>query len=129
MKLKCTCGKTLTKDVCLKSYKQLYSFEKEERQIKHKRGFFSIRNKSSSYNNKWSDEHPAQIIKPSPKYIIVSEDDVILTIIPMPPGHGCCNWSGGPLFCECGSEIATMNIDCYEEKSIYFYDKKVVRMY
>lgn len=40
MKLNCLCGKTLTKDLCLKSYEKLYSFDKDNRQTTHKHGFF-----------------------------------------------------------------------------------------
>lgn len=36
---------------------------------------------------------------------------------------------GEPLICDCGNELGEMNLDCYEDGSVYFYSNRVRRSY
>lgn len=114
-------GDILKQKIDSYSYYQKYFFE----------GQFTIENFVRSYNNKWSENHPAQIVKSSPKKITVSENDILDHIIPIfKEGSGCCNWSSGCfLKCSCGHHLGEMYLDCYEPKIICFYDKNVKRQY
>lgn len=129
MQISCRCGRVLTNDLCLTKNTNESYFEGYEKD-KHRKGFFSINNRIPAFNNKWSDDHPAQIVPERPKTMSVSVEDYLLSIPPMPSGYGCCDWSmGAKLHCSCGRLIGFMYLDCYEDKSINFIHKSVIRNY
>lgn len=53
--------------------------------------------------------------------IMVNPDNVTIPIPEYEEGMGCCNISHTPIHCPgCGAEVATGNIDCWQDKSIDF---------
>lgn len=131
MQLLCSCGQTITKDLCLISCKKShYRVPADYPKYEQKNGFFYISKRVSKENNKWDDEKPAQILPVIPKTINVSLHDILLPIPIMPDGYGCCDWSSGANFnCVCGKTIGQMYLDCYEDKSLSFYEKDIIRKY
>lgn len=127
MKLYCKCGKQLTEDLC--KVKEFSLKDQGEYNQVAIGGFFIEWKAEPPTNNKWHENHPAQIWKGRKRMIEVPEASVIIDIPPMPSGWGCCNWSGGYLLCDCGNTLGTMYLDCYEYKTIDFLEENVVRVY
>lgn len=115
-----------------------YDFEDEEKEElvgytygNMKKGIFYLIKAERSWNNKWDEDRPAQIIKKTPTQIVVGQGSILNDIIPtFKSGHGCCNYSMGEvLYCECGNKLGGMYLDCYESKHINFIENNVVRFY
>ena len=123
MKLKCKCGKFLTHEMAHSKY-----IIKSD--SKMTTGYFKLLKGKPSYNNKWSDNEPAQVIKALPKRIMVPEGSIMDGVVPhFREGHGCCNYHGGDLKCSCGNVLGWMDLDCWQLGSVDFYEKAVVRVY
>ena len=124
MKLKCKCNKPLTTEVSFSKHLLITA-------NKMKTGFFRLLKRTPSYNNKWSEDHPAQIMKALPKRIMIPEGNILDGVIPeYYTGCGCCHHDGGELKCtECGRVIGWMSLDCWQLGSVDFYEKNVVRYY
>lgn len=84
-----------------------------------------------SYNNKYCDERPAQIIKSQKDKLVVGRTSIVEGVVPkFKSGYGCCDYSmGEPLICTCGNEVGEMYLDCYEDSSINFHVNKIRRVY
>lgn len=127
MKLRCKCGKPLTKDLYLTKY---HKYQVDDITTKMRSGCFKLSRATPTIRNKYSNEHPAQLLKPRPEVIMVSINSILCNIPEMPKGCGCCNWSGGhELMCGCGRVIGEMYLDCYELGFVDFLTKNVVRCY
>lgn len=76
-------------------------------------------------------QHYHRVLGGKPATIVCSSSSVLDGVIPkFKKGYGCCNYSTGhTLLCECGSELGGMYLDCYEDNTICFIDKSVVRCY
>jgi hypothetical protein len=65
------------------------------------------------------------------KIIQINPNNVIEGIIPkFKTGGGCCDWHGLSIKCpSCNKEVATANLDCWQDKNVTFYENKVTRKY
>jgi hypothetical protein len=72
-----------------------------------------------------------RVLGGEPQMIVCSKLSVLDGVIPpFKRGHGCCNYSmGEELLCECGNNVGHMYLDCYEDNTVEFIEKKVTRNY
>lgn len=76
-------------------------------------------------------QHYHNVLGGQPAKIVCSEESILEGVIPkFKTGHGCCNYSMGEyLVCGCGNRVGHMYLDCYEDKTVEFIEKNVVRTY
>ena len=124
--------------------------ENEETNYSFKRGIFIIKPKVRRYSWTYKDtsgvdskqeyikeygddggQHYHRVIGGDPQVIICSGDSVLEGVIPkFKRGYGCCNYSMGHyLKCECGNTVGHMYLDCYEDNTVSFIEKKIMRTY
>lgn len=130
MKIKCKCGKTLTKDLYL-SKNYTYEIQNDGGWIdaKFKTGVFHISKAQPTWRNKYSSLLPAQLVKSTPEFLMVSKKDLLIEYPVMESGYGCCDWDGHELNCSCGNLLGYMYFDCWQLESMDFISKNVVRSY
>jgi hypothetical protein len=134
MKIKCTCGKTLTED--LRPMKKI-----GKRFVKNAyrnyfelfipKGTFGIQKKSIySWSEKDSGLSGLDVIQINKRLVVPAESILNGIVPPFKEGAGCCNYSAGcNLKCTCSKLIGEMHLDCYEENVVKFIPKNIVRSY
>ena len=154
MKLKCSkCTKLLTTDLRpvklkydqderVKNRKDVWEYriskyydEEHDEEIWYefgdmKAGIFYV-TKKEYYNHTPKDsgiDGYYKVIKLKPE-MVVSGSSLLGGVIPPNPINCCCNWAWEPLKCGCGNVLGTMKLDCYQDYSVSFDIKKVVRCY
>lgn len=138
MKLKCKCGKILTKDLRMK--KKL-SFEKGNIYPKgyflEYGSFISLKKEKIYHNLKKTGYYDFYTFNGNEtktfhhyEKILVNKNDLIEDIIPeFKEGFGCCDWSMEDLYCSCGNFLGEMNFDCYLLGTMDFKQKNIIRLY
>lgn len=95
-----------------------------------KSGLFYETKCNLKFNNKYSDELPAQIVRKEKSQFVVAQGSILDDIIPpFKSGGGCCNWGGTLLKCSCGNTLGEMNLDCWQDGSVWFIKENVRRSY
>jgi hypothetical protein len=119
VRLKCKCGTLLTTDLFLTKKWHINNLFDYYGDGEHKREY-SIRKGSFIRFKWWGDE-----------YLCVHPEDVLdcKDQFKYQVGTGCCGVNG-VLRCPCcADEIGDIALDCYQDKSICFSERKVERVY
>lgn len=61
--------------------------------------------------------------------IYINPKNYLLPIPEFKEGLGCCNISGLRAVCSCGNELGYLNLDCWQDKHVGFYETSVTRSY
>lgn len=59
----------------------------------------------------------------------VNPKSYLLEVPPFEGYNGCCNWAGEPIYCLCGEELGSINLDCWQPSSVSLREDKVRRVY
>ena len=63
------------------------------------------------YQAKWREAHPGQPFGAAPEWPEGS------------PFGGCCNWGNLEVACPCGALLGLLEIDCYQQHIVTFYER------
>jgi hypothetical protein len=134
MKIKCTCGITLTED--LRPMKKIgkrfvKNYFRDYFELFIPKGTFVIQKKSVySWNEKDSGLNSIDVIKTNQRLVVPAESILDGIVPPFKEGAGCCDYSlGYNLKCRCSKLIGEMYLDCHEENVVKFIPKNIVRSY
>ena len=120
MKIKCKCGKVLTKDL-------YYTKDFHSEHERDEEGYVFL---SHYHLPTGSFTTSARTWWDGKKLLCVSREDFVEGfLLEYENGMGCCDISHEDVICDCGSIIGSYSLDCWQTRTVDLYEDEVVRVY
>lgn len=123
MKLKCKCGKVITKD--------LYPSKKWDRELVDTEVFDDgyVYKSYDTQKPKGSFEYLHKGWLTDKPQFLINAGDLTLILPEFKEGMGCCNHSCTGVHCECGLKVGHLELDCYQNGCAVLYGENLERIY
>lgn len=121
MKLHCKCGQQLTRSMFpSKEWTEVY-VERDDEGFIVWGNFEKLKGSFQIIYHEWYEQD----------MFLTNRDSVLDGIIPpYKNGRGCCDLDMCPIHCpNCNEDVGRANLDCHQDKSVDFFEKKVDRRY
>ena len=119
MKIKCKCGKLLTKDLYYtKDFHEEKYFDDGEYAFSQ---YYLPQGSFTTDVRSWYDDA---------KFLAVSREDFVEGfLLDYKYGMGCCDICWVDVTCDCGKVIGEYSLDCHQTRTVDLLEKEVVRVY